>query len=194
MNNPTPIHAGRQAPRLPGIPIVDSRHVVALLQHLADRADYVQDLDTLLTQFSPVTLDTLRQATVSDLSRLAEQRPAFLAVVVDEPMMRLAFNRLHLVSQREEDALWFIRRGAPAAAMLELFGMHELEYRRLRAAAAVETRRGRSPKLDSLTHHEVIRAWYRNREHTDPIQRFRALCEAYPDAPAAALWTAVRGG
>lgn len=193
-NAPLRRRGDRVEARLPGIPISDRRHVVSLLQHIADRADYGQDLDILLTQLSPSTLDSLRQASVTDLSRLAEQRPAFISVCVDEQMMHLAMNRLQLVTKREEDALWFIKRGAPAAAMLELFGMYELEYRRLRMAASVETRRGRSPKLDNQTHHEVIRYWYRNRDHSDPIGRFKALGEAFPDASFSALWAAIRGG
>ncbi|MBK6744843.1 MAG: DUF2857 family protein [Hydrogenophilales bacterium] len=135
----------------------------------------------------------MRQASVTDLSRLAEQRPAFISVCIDEQMMHLAMNRCQLVARREEDALWFIKRGAPAAAMLELFGMYELEYRRLRQAASVETKRGRSPKLDNQTHHEVIRYWHRNQGHPDHISRFKALSEAFPDASFAALWSAIRG-
>ncbi len=180
--------------RIPGVPIRDSRQVVALLQHFADRADY-GDLEVLLEHLHPKTLDTLRQASTGDLIRLAEQQPPFLAVSIDEPMLNLAMNRLHLMSHREETILWYIRRGAHAVAMLELFGLQEMEFRRLRSMAAIESRRGRTPKLDGHTLHQVQREWHANRLYsTDQVERFKALCVAFPQIPFTALWAAIRGG
>jgi hypothetical protein len=179
--------------RIPGIPIRDSRQVVTLLQYFADRADY-GDLDVLLEQMHPKTLDTLRRSSTGDLMRLAEQQPPFLAVCIDEPMLKLAMNRLHLMTHREETILWYIRRGAHAVAMLELFGMQEMEYRRIRNMAAIESRRGRTPKLVNHTLHQVKREWYANRLYsTDQVERFKALCEAFPDISFSALWSAIKG-
>ncbi|MBK6742549.1 MAG: DUF2857 family protein [Hydrogenophilales bacterium] len=194
-----PHTAERQSPegtagRLPGIPIGDGRQVLALLQHVADRADQGQDLDILLSQLSPSTLDALRRLPITDLLRLAQQRPPFCSVVFDEPMLKLAMHRLQIISQQQEQTLWFMRRGAPAAMMLELFGLHDLAYRRLRAVVKLDTRRGRTPKLDTQTYNEVIRQWQRTRGlGNDMAARFRILAERFPEAPIAALWAATRG-
>lgn len=177
--------------RLPGIPIHDSQYVASILQHIADRAD-VADLDHLETQLSPFTLNLLRQIPLSDLLRLAEQRPAFCSVCIDEPMLHLAINRLRALHSQQEEAMWFIRRGAPAAAMLELFGINETEYRRLRSVAGPETRRGRTPKLDSQQAGEVRRSWNRTRGSDDLVLRFHQLAENHPNIHVATLWAAIK--
>ncbi len=189
-----PLRAVENQARLPGIPVEDARQVLAILQHLADRADQGQDLAPLLSQMSRATLDTLRRAPTGELLRLAAQRPPFCSVVIDEPMLRLAMQRLQLVNQRHEHILWFIQRGAPAAMMLELFGINELAYRRLRLTVKPDVRRGRAPKLETQTYNEVIRKWQRTRDlGADMAARCRILAESFPEAPIAALWAATRG-
>lgn len=177
--------------RLPGIPIHDSQYVASILQHIADRAD-VADLEHLETQLSHSTLNMLRQIPTHELLRLAEQRPAFCSVCVDEPMLHLAISRLRKINAQQEEAMWFIRRGAPAAAMLELFGISEMEYRRLRSVAGPEARRGRTPKLDGRQAEEVCRAWNRTRGSGDLVLRFRELVESYPTIHVATLWATIK--
>ena len=75
-------------------------------------------MDDLLAQLSASTLDILRRAPTGDLIRLSGQRPPFCSVVIDEPMLRLAITRLEQIGRRQEQILWFMRRGAPAAMML----------------------------------------------------------------------------
>lgn len=182
----------RPGMRIPGVAVDDSRHALAILQYLVDRANYQGEVDALLTQISAHSLDALRRMSVTDLSRLAEQRPPFLSICVDEPMLALAMHRMSASGKREEDALWFITRGAPAATMLDLFGMSDFEYRRLRALTSVSTRRGRAPKLDQDILKEVQAKWTRHRDAFDRTERFKRLCVDHPDEPIAALWCAVR--
>lgn len=177
--------------RLPGIPIHDSQYVASILQHIADRAD-MADLDHLETQLSPSTLNLLRQIPTHELLRLAEQRPAFCSICVDEPMLHLAINRLRKIHAQQEEAMWFIHRGAPAAAMLELFGINEMEYRRLRSVAGPETRRGRTPKLDGHLAEAVRRSWNRTRGGDDLVSRFHQLVESYPNVNVATLWATIK--
>lgn len=184
---------GSLASRLPGIPIDDRRHVLSILQHIADRADHGQDLDLLTAELSPDTLETIRKLAIGDLLRLAEQRPPFCSVVFDEPTLKLAMNRSLVMTEREEAAIWFIQRCAPQATMLELFGMSELEYKRLRNALGVESKPGRVPKLDDKLYGDVMRAWGRTRDMNSLVQRFKTLVEQFPQAPIAALWSAIRG-
>ncbi len=182
------------SPRLPGIAIDDPRHVLSLLQHLATRAEHAADRAALLRQLSGATLDSLRHASTGELIRLAGQRPAFCSVLIDEPMLRLAMRRMASISEQQEQILWFMRRGAPAAMMLELFGLNELAFRRLRNEINRQTRRGRPPKLDPDSARRVQRQWQGSRElGGDMIARCRSLAEAFPDIPIAALWAATRG-
>lgn len=200
MNAPTnatlapPTNPGQPVARLPGIPIDDPRHVLSLLQHLADRADRGEAMDDLLAQLSASTLDILRRAPTGDLIRLSGQRPPFCSVVIDEPMLRLAIKRLEQIGRRQEQIHWFMRRGAPAAMMLELFGLNELAFRRLRASVNPGTRRGRTARLDARTEQEVLRQWQRTRDlGGDMAARCRILAEAFPELPIAALWATTRG-
>jgi hypothetical protein len=179
--------------RLPGIPIHDRRHVLSILQEIADRADRGLDLDLLIAELSPDTLETLRSLAMGDLLRLAEQRPAFCSVVFDEPMLKLAMNRSLVTTKREEEVIWFIRRATPQAAMLELFGMSEHEYKRLRNALGIESRPGRTPKLEAQLHEQVMKLWRRTRELDGLVLRFKTMIEQFPEVPVAALWSAIKG-
>jgi hypothetical protein len=174
---------------LPGLPLSDPRHVVALLQHLVDQADLGENLEQLLSVVSPATLEQLKRTPTVELLRLAEQRPAFISVFVDESQLSLARNRLQRILHRKEETLWFIRRGAPAAAMLELYGIPDREYRQLKRTTANASRRGRVPKLDAAVAEQVARFWRNTRLQSDDLAtRFRLLAEQFPDEPLASLW------
>jgi hypothetical protein len=174
---------------LPGLPLSDPRHVVALLQHLVDQADLGENLEQLLSVVSPATLEQLKRTPTVELLRLAEQRPAFISVFVDESQLSLARNRLQHILHRKEETLWFIRRGAPAAAMLELFGIPDREYRQLKRMTANASRRGRVRKLDAAVAEQVLRFWRGTRLQSDDLAaRFRLLAEQFPDEPLASLW------
>ena len=178
---------------LPGLPLSDPRHVVALLQHLVDQADLGKNLEQLLSVVSPSTLEQLKRTPTVELLRLAEQRPAFISVFVDESRLCLARNRLQTMLDRKEATLWFIRRGAPAAAMLELFGIADREYRQLKRLTTNTSRRGRVRKLDAAVSEQVFRFWRSTRLQSDDLAaRFRLLAEQFPEQPLASLWAAFK--
>lgn len=178
---------------LPGLPLSDPRHVVALLQHLVDQADLGENLEQLLSVVSPATLEQLKRTPMVELLRLAEQRPAFISVFVDESQLSLARHRLQHILHRKEETLWFIRRGAPAAAMLELFGIPDREYRQLKRMTTSASRRGRVRRLDAAVAEQVIRFWRSTRNQSDDLgARFRLLAEQFPDVPLASLWAAFK--
>ncbi len=175
---------------LPGLPLSDPRHVVALLQHLVDQADQGgENLEQLLAVVSHTTLEQLKRTPTVELLRLAQQRPAFISVIVDESQLCLARNRLKDMLHRQDQLLWFIQRGASAATMLELFGITDHEFRRLRQLAANTQRRSRVRKLDPSVAEQVFRFWRSTRSQSDDLTaRFRLLAEQFPDLPLASLW------
>ncbi len=178
-----------------GIPITDPKHAVDLLLHLIDRADQ-GDLDALLEHISPELLDQLRNKTAAELLRLIEVGGNIVSVLINERTLRYAEHKLAQQYRRGTAMVWFLKRGAPQAMMLELFGLTDRAYRDLRTAAGETGRPGRTQMPSQDTRRAIRQTWAqplvaRDAHEEEIVTRYKRLAEAWPDVPLASLYAII---
>ncbi len=160
--------------------ITDPDVTFAALQAIADYVAVENTPHRYGKRTATADILQLRALSLQDLHRLAALRPAVASVVVDTDALRRGLsaltdsNRLGLL--REE----FIRKGASAALMRELFKLDDKATRRLRRQFRLKVRRGR-PLLPAPSARNAIQAYWYGLEDADPRERYLALWRKFPE-------------
>lgn len=140
--------------------------------------------------FSPEHLDKLRRLPTMEIARLIADDKPLVHITVDSTRIDKAFRAL---SQNKKDAELqdeFIRHGASASMMFQLFRMSRRQVTAQRTLLCVKSEDGRPCLPDEKGQHEIYRAWKRLK-HPNIRERYRELHEVFPGVPLAVLYAVV---
>lgn len=142
----------------------------------------------LATGITPHVLDRLRNLTLSDIARFAAGTYG-LSIAVDSRL--LGQDIIRIERAREDRSLYegFVRAGASPRLVARLFGVADVEVRRLRRLIAPEAAAGGRPRLPDDEQRQAIRhRWQALQEEPIPErQRYWSLSRSFPELPIAAL-------
>ena len=165
----------------------------ALLYHaiqVVESGDLEAINDLIDLGFEPAQLDKLRHLPTMEVARLIAHKQPLLRVSVDSDQINRAFKAL---SQGKKDAEMqdeFIRRGASASMMLQLFRMSRKQVSAQRALLGVTPEDGRPSLPPESVQHDIYRTW-KAMKHSNIRQRYLDLSEVFPKIPLAVLYAVV---
>ena len=149
------------------------------------------DMDTLLRcGISAIFIDSLRGRPARDIQRIAKS--VDMSFIFDERSLANALGQLDRFRERDVLLEYFIRNGAPASMMRELFNISRAEVRNLRALIPLDSSLcGAMPS--ALKTRDAIHAHWHRLVHEDmPGAAYRdmlyALHQAWPGYSIAALY------
>jgi hypothetical protein len=140
--------------------------------------------------FLPEQLDRLRHLPTMEVARLITDDKPLVHISVDASRVEKAFKAL---SQGKKDAEMqdeFIRRGASASMMHQLFRMSRKQVSAQRALLGVKPDDGRPSLPSEKLQHDIYRTW-RALKHSNVRQRYLEVSEAFPNVPLAVLYAVV---
>ncbi|MFA7238853.1 MAG: STY4526/YPO1902 family pathogenicity island replication protein [Sulfuricellaceae bacterium] len=134
-------------------------------------------------------IDTLRYLSTSDFIQLVnENRPLVHAwgdaANLDFALKRLSSNRAETELQTE-----FIRRGASAAMMYQLFRVSPKFVALQRSLLCLDVKQGRPKSPDEETQSTIYAAW-KSLSNPSVRQRYLDLDDMFPDIPFSVLFAA----
>ena len=132
-------------------------------------------------------LSRLTAVEADSLGHLVRESAPLLQVAVDPTNLGAVLDRIE--AQRDEKNMRdeFIRRGASATMMMDLFRMSLKELIARRRVLGVEAKNGR-PKLPSEADQIKIYHTWKSLGHPDVRRRYIDLHDRFPDVPLAVLW------
>ncbi len=140
--------------------------------------------------FLPEQLDKLRHLPTMEVARLITDDKPLVHISVDSDRINKAF-KAH--SQGKKDAEMqdeFIRRGASASMMHQLFRMSRKQVSAQRALLGVKPEDGRPSLPSEKIQHNIYHTW-KALKHSNIRQRYLELNEAFPNIPLAVLYAVV---
>lgn len=174
----------------PVIPITAHAVTLYLLTYLVDEADRGAD-GALLAYLPAEELDMLRNITLRDLIRMADQNQTLFGISVYLRQILLSLARVRHRDDADNDRLWFIRRGTPHVLMEELYGTPIREFRELRRIAGMSARPGRPRVLKAAQAERVRDYWRKLGQRKSLPDRYRDLGEAFAEDSIATLYCAL---
>lgn len=166
---------------------------VAVIYHAVQTVESgnVDAINNLIEMgFSPANLDQIRHLPAMELARLIRDDHPLVRVTVDSSRLDKAVQAL---SQSKKDAEMqdeFIRRGASASMMYQLFRMSRKQVSAQRALLCVAREDGRPSLPPEEAQHEIYRAWH-SLTHRNIRQRYLDMHDQFPNVSLAVLYAVV---
>lgn len=140
--------------------------------------------------FSPENLDKLRHLPTMEVARMLSDDMPLVHVTVNSERIDQAFQAIATSKKDAEMQDEFIRRGASASMMHQLFRMSRKQVSAQRALLCVAQEDGRPRLPPDEMQHAVYRAWRKLKQI--PIrQRYLNLHDSFPDVTLAVLYALV---
>lgn len=173
--------------RLPGsIQVVLLYHAIQVVE-----SGDIEGINSLIDLgFSPEHLDKLRHLPTMEIARLIADGKPLVHITVDSIRIDKAFRAL---SQNKKDADLqdeFIRHGASASMMYQLFRTSRKQVTALRTLLCIRCDDGRPCLPNEKDQHEIYRAW-KHLKHPNVRERYLKLHDAFPGFPLATLYAVV---
>ena len=191
-------HEENSGPARTAIPIRDFSTRLFLLgqfvSHL-ETADQSNFAALNAAGLSADALETLRSLTLADTARFAAgQLGISIHIDCHELVRHLGRVERAMTDRQLYEAL--IRRGASVRLVAKLFGVSEVEVRRLRKLTAPESSAGGRPRLpDEEVRSEVLRRWQQLAldDRLSDRQRWWDLAKSFPEHSVVSLEAVVQG-
>lgn len=180
------------------IPIRDSATRLFLLGQLVshiETSDQSNIAQLIAAGIPPESLESLRNLTLADTVRFAN---GYLGISINIDCRALVQQLQHIDRARVDRNLYesFVRRGASPRLVARLFGMSEVDVRRLRRLIAPEACTGGRPRRPDEDTRDAIQArWLLLQREHELVERERwwHLAAGFEDLPIVTLECAVEG-
>lgn len=166
---------------------------VAFLYHIiqiVESGDLAAISNLIDLGFSPENLDKLRHLPSMEIARLISDDKPFMHFTVDSIRIDKAFRGLSQNKKEAEMQDEFIRCGASASMMFQLFRMSRKQVSAQRALLCVKREDGRPSLPSEELQHKIYKVW-KTLKHSNIRQRYLALHEEFPTTSLAVLYAVV---
>lgn len=141
--------------------------------------------------FSAEQIDRLRALPSCELVRLFREDRPLIDIRGNGQNLEKAFKALKSDRSEGEQQAEFIRRGASASMMHQLFRLSRNQLATFRTLIGVSSNKGRIKLPDETTQLDIIDNWHALRTHSNVRQRYLALQDRFPAIPLSTLYAII---
>ena len=177
-----------------GAPLTDPAICQTLFGHLAELASQ-GNTEQLLPYIPPDLLNELRGMSVVELMRISDKRNPILSLQIDTGKLKFRLHQLRSQISAESEAVWFLKRGAPSAMMIEIFQWNARQCTDMRKSLGLHRHTGRPPRLPEDISKAIVMQWHTlQKRNTSMIDCYKTIIDAFPEIALSSIYAAIFPG